>query len=76
MAGRQTRASVAHSTWLPPRHGVGLNDLLGAKEPGEDEALAYLPKTEAGMRERAPANLQPDASEVTASGAGEQNESK
>ena len=27
-----------------PRHGVGLNDLLGGKEAGEDEALADLPK--------------------------------
>jgi len=53
-----------------------LNDLLGAKEPGEDEALADLPKAEAGMLERAPENLQPDISEATASGAGEQNESK
>ena len=29
VAGRRTRASVAHSTWLTPRHGVGLNELLG-----------------------------------------------
>ena len=27
-----------------PRHGVGLNDLLGGKEAGEDEAMAFLPK--------------------------------
>ena len=27
-----------------PRHGVGLNDLLGGKEAGEGETLAYLPK--------------------------------
>ena len=27
-----------------PRHGVGLNDLLGGEEAGEGEALAYLPK--------------------------------
>ena len=27
-----------------PRNGVGLNDLLGGKEPGEGEALAHLPK--------------------------------
>ena len=31
-----------------------MNDLLGAKEPGEDEALADLPKAEAGIHERAP----------------------
>ena len=29
VAGRRTRASVAHSTWPTPRHGVGLNELLG-----------------------------------------------
>ena len=28
VAGRQTRASVAQSTRLTPRHGVGLNELL------------------------------------------------
>lgn len=28
VAGRRTRASVAHSTWPTPRHGVGLNELL------------------------------------------------
>ena len=27
-----------------PRHGVGLNDLLGGKEAGEGEALTDLPK--------------------------------
>ena len=27
-----------------PRHGVGLNDLLGGKEAGEGKALAHLPK--------------------------------
>ena len=27
-----------------PRHGVGLNDLLGGKEAGEGETLAHLPK--------------------------------
>ena len=27
-----------------PRHGVGLNDLLGGKEAGEGETQAYLPK--------------------------------
>ena len=29
VAGRRTRASVAQSTRLTPRHGVGLNELLG-----------------------------------------------
>ena len=29
VAGRRTCASVAQSTWLMPRHGVGLNELLG-----------------------------------------------
>ena len=37
-----------------PRHGVGLNDLLGGKEAGEGEALAHLPKAEARTHERAP----------------------
>ena len=30
VAGRRPRASVANSTWPTPRHGVGLNELLGA----------------------------------------------
>ena len=50
-----------------PRHGVGLNDLLGGKEAGEGETLAYLPKDrsrEAGTR---PANFQPSDTEATAS---------
>ena len=42
--GAATACSVAHSTLLTPRCGVGLNDLLGAKEPGENEALAHMPK--------------------------------
>ncbi len=29
VAGRRACASVAHSTWPTPRHGVGLNELLG-----------------------------------------------
>ena len=29
VAGRRTCASVAQSTWPTPRHGVGLNELLG-----------------------------------------------
>ena len=29
VAGWRTRASVAQSTWPTPRHGVGLNELLG-----------------------------------------------
>ena len=45
----------------------GLNDLLGAKEPGENEALADLPKTEAGKPGRAPANFQPDVTEADVS---------
>ncbi len=69
-AGRRQRASVAQSTLLTPRCGVGLNDLLGGKEAGEDETFANLPKAEAGKPERAPENFQPDLSEVTASAAG------
>ena len=45
----------------------GLNDLLGAKEVGESETLAHLPKAEAGRPERALENLQSDVSEATAS---------
>ena len=44
-----------------------MNDLLGAKEAGESEALEDLPKDEAGKPERAPANFQPDVTEATAS---------
>ena len=68
--GVATACSVAHSTLLTPRCGVGLNDLLGAKEAGEGEALADLPKDEAGTPVRAPANFQPDVTEATVSVAG------
>ncbi len=57
MAGRRTRASVAYSTWPTPRHGVGLNDLLGGPDAGEGKAVANLPKTEAQMPERAPRTI-------------------
>ena len=40
-----------------PRHGVGLNDLLGGPDAGENEALTSLPRTEAGMPERAPRTI-------------------
>ena len=42
--GVATACSVAYSTLLTPRCGVGLNDLLGAKEAGKGEAFADLPK--------------------------------
>jgi hypothetical protein len=64
VAGRRTRASVAQSTRLPPRHGVGLNDLLGGKDAGEGETPASLPKIEAQALERAPVNFQSVASEA------------
>jgi hypothetical protein len=47
-----------------------LNDLLGAKDAGESETFADLPKDEAGMPGRAPANFQSDVSEATVSVAG------
>ncbi len=47
-AGRLQRASVAYSTLLTPRCGVGLNDLLGGKEASGGETIAKLPKTEGG----------------------------
>ena len=50
-----------------PRCGVGLNDLLGGKEAGKGEALADLPKDEAGTPERAPANFPPDVTEAAVS---------
>ena len=62
-----TACSVAQSTLLTPRCGIGLNDLLGAKEAGEGDALVDLPKDEAGRPERALENLQSDVSEATAS---------
>jgi len=37
-----------------PRHGVGLNELLGGWDAGRFEAQADLPKAEAGEHERAP----------------------
>ena len=36
-----------------PRHGVGLNDLLGGPDAGEGKAVASLPRTEARMPGRA-----------------------
>jgi hypothetical protein len=53
VAGRRTRASVAHSTWLTPRHGVGLNDLLGGTEPRDAQLRTSGPRTEAWPLERA-----------------------
>ena len=44
-----------------------MNDLLGAKEAGESEALEDLPKDEAGKPVRAPANFQPDVTEAAVS---------
>ena len=38
---------------MKPRHGVGLNDLLGGPDADENKALMSLPKTEAWMPERA-----------------------
>jgi hypothetical protein len=54
VAGRRTRASVAQSTRLMPRHGVGLNELLGGWDANGFEAQADLPNAEAGSSERAP----------------------
>ena len=44
-----------------------MNDLLGAKEAGEGDTLADLPKDEAGTPGRAPANFQPDVTEAAVS---------
>jgi hypothetical protein len=47
VAGRRTRASVAHSTWPTPRHGVGLNELLGGggrRCKSNPDVLAEKPK--------------------------------
>ena len=57
VTGRQTCASVAQSTRLTPRHGVGLNELLGGWDADRHEAPANLPKAEAGRPERAPRTL-------------------
>ena len=54
VAGRRTCASVAHSTWPTPRHGVGLNDLLGGPDAGNTGLWTRRPKTEARPLERAP----------------------
>ena len=55
VAGRRTRASVAQSTRLTPRHGVGLNELLGGGgcrcEPSPD-ALAERRSGKARTRTR------------------------
>ena len=47
-----------------------MNDLLGAKESGENEALAHMPKAEAGKPGRAPEEFQLDVTEATVSVAG------
>ena len=52
-----------------PRHGVGLNDLLGGKEAGEGETLAHLPKGRSPDAWARPKNFPLDLSEVTAAGA-------
>ena len=52
--GVATACSVAQSTLLTPRCGVGLNDLLGGPDAGEGKAVANLPKAEARMPRRAP----------------------
>ena len=57
VAGRRTRASVAQSARLTPRHGVGLNELLGGWDADGDEDQADLPKAEVGEHERAPQTL-------------------
>ena len=46
-----------------------MNDLLGAKEAGEGEVLADLPKDEAGKPERAPVNFQSGVTEAAVSAA-------
>ena len=57
VAGRRTCASVAQSTWPTPRHGVGLNDLLGGPDAGDAELRTSWPKTEVRQLERAPQTL-------------------
>ena len=47
-----------------------MNDLLGGKEAGKGEALADLPKDEAGKPERASENFRPGVTEATVSVAG------
>ena len=59
-----------------PRHGVGLNDLLGGKEAGEGETLVHLPKDRSPDAWARPENFQLDLSEVTACGADKPNERK
>ena len=44
-----------------------MNELLGGKEAGEGDALANLPKIEAGKPERAPANFPPHVTEAAVS---------
>ena len=44
-----------------------MNDLLGAKEAGEGDALVYLPKAEVGKSGRAPVKSQPDVTEAAVS---------
>ena len=62
--------SVAQSTLLTPRCGVGLNDLLGAKEPGKSETLAQLPKLKWESPDAHPITFHWTSPEATVSVAG------
>jgi hypothetical protein len=53
-----------------PRHGVGLNELLGGGGCWCKRIPAELPKDEVGKPVRAPDNFPPDVTEVTVSVAG------
>ena len=44
-----------------------MNELLGGKEAGEGDALATLPKIEAGKPERAPVKFPPHVTEAAVS---------
>ena len=50
-----------------PRHGLGLNELLGGGDADVNRTLASLPKAGAGKPVRAPANFPPGVSEATVS---------
>ena len=61
--GREPVLPACPEVSTKPRHGVGLNDLLGGTEARDTELRTRRPKPKPG-RLSAPANLQPVVSEA------------
>jgi hypothetical protein len=71
-AERGRREPVLPAMWqvsTKPRDGVGLNELLGAKDAGESEAMTNRPKDRSPDARARQANRQLAVTEATVSGA-------